>query len=369
MIKLARPYIAPAAIEEVVRVLQSGDLVQGIYVSRLEAALQTYLQVKHAIVVSSGTAALHLSLMALDIAPGDEVIVPAFTFPATANVVELLGAKPVFVDIGLDDFCMDCSRLEKAITSRTRLILPVHEFGQSADMDALCATAGRQDLQVVEDAACALGAEFRNTKVGTFGTVGCFSFHPRKAITTGEGGAVVTNQDGLAERIRALRNHGIVVQDGKPSFMYAGLNYRMTDFQAALGLCQLTEIDTLIEERIRIAARYDEKLSGLPCVKTPSRCADRKAVYQTYHILTEDSADRDQWIRSLRAAGVETNLGAHALNCLPYYQQKYGYHNDDFPNAVRAFRQGMALPMGHHVRDHEVDWISDQIKMCWTPKV
>jgi perosamine synthetase len=368
MIKLAQPYIPQAAIDEVCGVLRSGDLVQGTYVSRMEAALRDYLQVKHALVVSSGTAALHLSLMALGIAPGDEVIVPAFTFPATANVVELLGAKPVFVDITLEDYCIDPSRIDNAITPRTRAIMPVHEFGQPSDLDALCATAGKYNLPIVEDAACALGAEFHNKKVGRFGAFGCFSFHPRKTITTGEGGAVVTDQDELADRIRALRNHGIVVQNGKPEFVYAGLNYRMTDFQAALGLSQLSEIENLIDGRIRIAAGYDEHLSGLPHLKTPARFAHRKAVYQTYHLLINGAMDRDEVIRSLRAAGIESNFGAHALNCLPYYRQKYGYRQEDFPNAVQAFRGGLAVPMGHHLRQDQVDWISDQIKSCWARK-
>lgn len=209
MIRLTRPYIPDEAIEKCIEVLRSGNLVQGLYAEKFEQAISDYLDVKHAMVVSSGTAALHLSLIALGIGPGDEVIVPAFSFPATANVVELVGAKPVFVDIKLDDFCIDASFIESVITNNTKAIIPVHEFGMPANMKPVLKLAEKYKLFIIEDAACALGAEYENRKAGAFGNLGCFSFHPRKAITTGEGGVVVTNDISLAEKIRAIRNHGI----------------------------------------------------------------------------------------------------------------------------------------------------------------
>lgn len=361
MIKLAQPQIPEQAIEDAVAVLRSGNLVQGKYVEAFERALQAYLGVRHVIVVSSGTAALHLSLMALGIGPGDEVIVPAFTFPATANVVELCGARPVFVDISLDDYCMDVSRLKGALTAKTKAMIPVHEFGQSVDMDGICRFAEENKLLLIEDAACALGTMFRGKKAGTFGKTGCLSFHPRKTITTGEGGAAVTDDDEAAARIRAMRNHGIAIHNGKTDFIYAGLNYRMTDFQAALGSAQLSDIENLIAARVGVAERYNRRLAESSRIRTPFAYADRKHVYQTYHVLLDDHIDRDGVIASLRKDGIETNIGAQAMNCLAYYREKYCLDESDYPNASKAFRQGLALPNGSHISDKDVDFITDRL--------
>jgi len=361
MIKLAKPYILERAIDKATEVIRSGNLVQGKYVEEFENALCNYLNVKNAVVVSSGTAALHLALLVLDIKKGDEVIVPAFTFPATANVVEIVGAKPIFVDINLSDFCIDTSKIEEKITSRTKAIIPVHEFGQAAKMDDIMNIARKYNLKIVEDAACALGAEFENKKVGTFGELGCFSFHPRKAITTGEGGVIVTNNDKLAEKLKILRNHGISYKDGKVDFIAAGLNYRMTDFQAALGLIQLAEIDNIIEQRIRIANLYDDKLSSNNKIKIPFKYKNRKAIYQTYHIIISDKINRDKLIKKLKENGIETNLGAQALPCLTYYKNKYNLRKNDFPNALKAYKKGLALPIGEHVKVKVVSLVCENL--------
>ena len=362
MIKLSKPYITEEAIDNVTEVLRSGNLVQGEYVERLENALKEYLEVKHAILVSSGTAALHLSVIALGIKDGDEVIVPAFTFPATANIVEQVGAKPILVDIALDDFCIDTSQIEPLITDNTKAIIPVHEFGQSADLEPIMLLARKYGIEVIEDAACALGTENNGQKIGTLGKLGCFSLHPRKAITTGEGGVVVTNDDELAGKIKSLRNHGIKVHNGKYDFVYAGFNYRMTNFQAALGLPQLLEIEEIIEKRIRMAERYDKELHNIAEIKTPVRFKNRKAVYQTYHIIVDGEIDRDKLIRSLKDEGIETNLGAQALNCLSYYKSKYNYKEIDFPNSAKAFKQGLALPLGIHLNLNEILNICEKLR-------
>ena len=349
MIKLAKPHIPDKAIEKVVEVLKSGNLVQGKYVREFESALCDYLNVKNAIVVSSGTAALHLALLALGIKKGDEVIVPAFTFPATANAVELVGAKPIFVDINLSDFCLDTSEIKGIITKRTKAIIPVHEFGQAAKMDDIVKIAKQYNLKIIEDAACALGAEFKNQKVGTFGEFGCFSFHPRKAITTGEGGVVVTGDDGIAQKLKVLRNHGISCKDGKVDFIAAGLNYRMTDFQAALGIGQLEEIDSIIIQRIETANKYNNKLKEITWIEIPYVYENRKMIYQTYHAVLDDDKDRDELVDYLKSKDIETNLGAQALPCLTYYKAKYKLNESDFPNAVKAYRKGLALPMGNQI--------------------
>jgi len=362
MIRLAKPSIPEEAIEKVVEVLRSGDLVQGRYVEAFEASLQEYLDVKHAVVVSSGTAALHLSLLASGVGENDEVIVPAFTFPATANVVELVGARPVLVDISLDDFCIDASKIETAITPKTKAIISVHEFGQAAEMDKILQVSNQFGLEIIEDAACALGTEFDKQKVGTFGRVGCFSFHPRKAITTGEGGVVVTNDDELAQKMRSLRNHGICYSNGKQDFRYAGLNYRMADFQAALGLYQIKEIEELNKKRITLAKEYDEKLADMSWIKTPATFNNRTAIYQTYHVVVDDRIDREDLIGYLKDNAIETNLGAQALNCLHYYRRKYSFKDMDFANADTAFKQGLALPIGNHLESDDFLWIVKRLK-------
>jgi dTDP-4-amino-4,6-dideoxygalactose transaminase len=361
-IRLVKPDIPEEALRSVVDVIKSGHLVQGEYVKKFERALQDYLGARNVILVSSGTAALHLSLMALGLQKDDEVIVPTFTFPATANVVEVVGGKPVLVDVKLDDFCIDVARIEKAITRKTKAIMPVHEFGQPAEMGRIMEIAKKHRLDVIEDAACALGAEFNRKKVGTFGRVGCFSLHPRKMITTGEGGILVTDDDVLAERVRSLRNHGLSASGRGFDLTYAGLNYRMTDFQAALGLSQLSDIDRFTQAREQVVQMYQERLSGIGWIKTPRTFEKKRSIYQTYHLLLEESIDRDRLITSLKEEGIETNLGAYALNCLSYYQRKYGYDGREYPNAVRAYRKGLAVPIGAHVNKEEIDYIVGALK-------
>jgi perosamine synthetase len=244
MIRLTIPSIEEEDLQAVEDVLKTGFLVQGENVAGFEKSLAEYLKADHAIAVSNGTAALHLSLLSLDVGPGDIVLVTAYSFTATANVIELCGAEPVFVDIQPDTFNMDpdCLRAElnrlmalKETRKRVKAILPVHAFGLMADMGRILAEAGKYGLPVIEDAACALGACLEDKPAGTWGTLGCFSFHPRKAITTGEGGVINTNDPILAKKLRALRNHGLDPDSPTPDFILPGLNYRMTEFQAALG--------------------------------------------------------------------------------------------------------------------------------------
>jgi perosamine synthetase len=361
MIRLAKPYITETTIEKVAEVLRSGNLVQGQYVREFEAALEKYLGVEHAIVVSSGTAALHLSLLATGIGPGDEVIVPAFTFPATVNVVEIVGAIPVLVDITLEDYCIDVTKIEEVITPKTKAIIPVHEFGQSADIAPILNVARKYKLKIIEDAACALGTEYNNKKAGTFGDLGCFSFHPRKAITTGEGGAIVTESHELAEKIRSLRNHGISSTNGKIDFEYAGLNYRITDFQAILGSSQLSDMDYLISQRMETAKIYDDSLRGIDWIDTPERIDGRKHVYQTYHVMVDEGIDRDKLIESLKTNGVETNIGAYALHMIGYYQNKYDYTDVSYIQTKNSYLHGLALPLGQHISQKNGKLISNTL--------
>lgn len=363
MIKLAKPHITEEAIEKVAEVLRSGNLVQGKYVKQFEQGLEKYLNVKHAVVVSSGTAALHLSMLALGVGPGDEVIVPAFTYPATANVVEIVGATPILVDITLDDFCIDVSKIEESITDKTKAIIPVHEFGQAADMDPIMAIAKQYNLKIVEDAACALGTEFNNKKTGTFGDLGCFSFHPRKAITTGEGGVIVTNNDELAVKVKSLRNHGIQIIDGKMDFSAAGLNYRMTDFQGVLGLEQLKYLEDDIKHRIELANEYNQQLANIEWIRTPALFQNRRMVYQTYHILVDEKIDRDALMAHLKENKIEVNYGAQALNCVRFYREKYGLTSENNSKATKAFSKGIALPIGTHIDKICINGICRSLKI------
>jgi len=362
MIRLAKPNIDERSIARVAEVLRSGNLVQGENVSAFENELENYLRIKHVIVVSSGTAALHLSLLSLGIGAGDEVIVPSFTFPATVNTVELVGATPRFVDISLNDFCIDVTKIEKAINNRTRAIMPVHEFGYPAAMGQISAIAKEHDLKIIEDAACALGSEYRGGKVGTFGNAGCFSFHPRKAITTGEGGAIATNDSRIASHVKALRNHGLQYKSGKSFFEYAGFNYRMTDFQAVLGISQLIDYESQIQERINLADFYNRHLEDVSWIKTPSVLSGNKMIYQTYHIMVNNNIDRENLIQYLYDRKIETNFGAHTVPLQEYYNDKYGFIMQDNLNAYYAGARGLALPIGPHISTNECLLVIDALK-------
>jgi perosamine synthetase len=261
---LAKPDIREEDIALVNEVLRSGMLVQGVYVEKLEEAFALFHNVKHAIAVSNGTATLHLALHVLGIGPGDEVIVPAFSYVATANVVELVGATCVFADIEERTFNIDVRRIEEKITPRTKAIIPVHEFGLACDIEAVCALAAKHNLHVIEDAACALGAAQNGKPVGSFGIMGSFSLHPRKSITSGEGGLLLTNDDHIAARLRQLRNHGIRMENAQMNFVDAGFNYRMTDFQAALAWSQFQRLEGNIKMHwlIFTLMRFSIRISG-----------------------------------------------------------------------------------------------------------
>lgn len=358
-IPLMSPSISEQDIEAVAEVLRSGMLVQGENVAALERCVADYLQVKNAVAVSNGTATLHLALIVLGIGAGDEVIVPAFSYIATANVIEVVGAKPVFVDVERTTFNIAVSQMEQAITPRTRAILPVHQFGLACDISELMKLARKHDLFVIEDAACALGATAGERCVGTFGDVGSFSLHPRKAITSGEGGLLTTEDDGLAEQFRCLRNHGIKMRDGKMDFIAAGLNYRMTDFQAALVRPQFENLDEIIARREALTNVYFELLKNEERISLPSSAPDRRHTWQTFHILVDEYIDRDELIVKLKEHGIGTNLGAQCIPYQTYYLEKYGLDCEkDFPNALLAFKQGLALPLYPKLSRDDIQRIS-----------
>lgn len=354
MLRLCQPQISDTAIASVVEVLRSGLLVHGAQGQAFEAELAIYLGVEHAVLVSSGTAALHLALMALDIGPGDAVLVPDFTFPATANVVRQLGARLVLVDVDPSTYTLDLVALERQLQSWTgpeqlRVVMPVHEFGSPVAMTALMTLAQRHQLQVVEDAACALGADYQGRRLGTWGELGCFSFHPRKTLTTGEGGLICTADSALAERLRALRSHGMVRQDGQVRFAEVGLNYRLTDLQAALGRHQLPYLNGWITRRRELAALYRHELAGLEAqglLRLPLDLPGHS--YQTFMIVLAEQFDRMRVIQHLAAANIEANLGAQSLTSLGLYGD-----TSVVSTGPSLFLQGLAVPL--HESMHKTD--------------
>ena len=387
MIPIARTSLTEAEIKSVLEPLRSGWLVQGPKVREFEEKWSTFTGAKHSVAVSSCTTALHLSLAALGFGAGDEAIVPAFTWISTANVVEHLGGKVVFCDIDLKTFNIDPDQIESKITSRTRAVLPVHLFGLAADMDPILEIARKHNLWVVEDAACGFGAKYHGKHVGTFGNTGCFSFHPRKAITTGEGGMVTTQDDALTEKMRRMRDHGAGLSDlqrhhgARPYLLSdhpeAGYNYRMTDLQAALGGAQMFRAEKIVKERQRLAARYDEALSGLSWLHGPAKVSGYEHGYQSYPCLFQPEEIRSQkipmirekrneWMDRLFQAGISTRPATHAVHMLSFYRQKYGLKPQDFPNAWAANDCSVSLPLFHGLSDTEQDYVIDRILAAMT---
>ena len=283
-IPLMKPNITEEDIEEVTRVLRSGMLIQGKEVEALEMNFRMFNKIQHAVALSNGTATLHLALLALGIGKDDEVIIPAFSYIATANVVELVGATPIFVDINIDTFNIDTTKIEQAITHRTKAIIPVHEFGLAVDMAPIIKLAKAHKLYIIEDAACALGATDNGQYAGTFGDAGSFSLHPRKAITSGEGGMLVTNNESLAAKFRVLRNHGIEMINGKMEFIEAGFNYRMTDFQAALVNSQFKRMYAGLQHKQQLAEIYFKEITS-SLIKLPVVPEGKTHSWQTFHVF------------------------------------------------------------------------------------
>jgi perosamine synthetase len=343
-IRLARPDVGDeelAAIEEVVR---SGQLTMGAKVAEFETAIARAVGTAHAAVVSSGTAALHLALLALEIGPGDEVIVPAYTFPATANAVELCGARAVLVDIDSDTFVVDPAAVAAAVTPRTRAVMAVHLFGRPVEWEAL-QTAVPQDVVLFEDAAGALGARYRGTPCGALGVAACLSFHPRKIVTTGEGGAVTTDEAELDAAVRRLRHHGWATLGDMPA---PGFNYRLPDLLCAIGTPQLARLEGLLAARERVAGWYTERLEHI--VLTPSAAEGDRHGWQAYVVQLDR---RDEALAALRDAGIEAQIGTWAVHRLaPYRAQGV------FPGADRAFERALALPFSTTTTEEEVERVA-----------
>ena len=345
-IRLARPDVGEAELAAVAEVLASGQLTMGPRVDAFERAVANAVGTAHAVAVSSGTAALHLSMLAIGIGEGDEVVVPAYTFPATANAVELCAAHAVLVDVDPETFLMRPELVGDALTSRTRAVLAVHLFGRPVEWEEL-QTVVPQEVVLVEDAAGALGARYRDTPCGALGLLACLSFHPRKIVTTGEGGAVTTDEAELAEAVRRFRHHGITA-DGAVDIEQPGPNYRLPDVLCALGIPQLERLEALLAARERVAGWYTERLEHL--VATPCAGEGDRHGWQAYVVRLDR---RDEAMAGLRAEGIETQIGTYALHRLSAYRDR-----GSFPGAVAAFERALALPFASTMTEEQVDRVA-----------
>ncbi|MCL0096240.1 DegT/DnrJ/EryC1/StrS aminotransferase family protein [Thermodesulfovibrionales bacterium] len=349
-IPLAKPSFDEREVEAVRRVLAGGWVIQGPEVEVFENTIAQMHQARHCVVVSSGTAALHICYLVLGIGSGDAVFIPSFAWPSAANMAMTVGARPVLVDVFPDTYNIDPAdlqlRIQECIEQKwatPRAVVPVHEFGLAADMDAILQIAKEYDMEVIEDAACAFGAKYGNRFVATIGGMGIFSFHPRKAITTGEGGAIVTNDDKLAEKCRLWRNHGQTMINGKRDFLLPGLNYRMTEIQAAIGRVQLEKFPEVLAKRRQIADGYLAHLADFPVINLP---ADRpEHTWQTFMVCLSEHLDRGKVIDELALQGVAAGPGSISAHCLKVYQDRFGYVDSALPVSYGLHERGLALPV------------------------
>lgn len=354
MIPVAEPLLGEKELEYVIDCVKSGWISSmGKYVNEFEGKFSKYCNSKHGVAVANGTVALHLALAALGIGKGDEVIIPDLTFVATANAVLYTGAKPVFVDIDKETWCIDAEKIKAKVNKKTKAIIPVHLYGHPCDMDPIMELAEDKDIQVIEDAAEAHGAEYKGKKVGSIGHVGCFSFYGNKIITTGEGGICLTNDGALAERMRFLKDHGMS-KEKRYWHTEVAFNYRMTNIQAAIGVAQLEKIDKVIEIKRKNAALYNSLLKDVKGVVLPAEKKWAKNVYWMYSILVDK---RDELMKKLEKNGIDSRPFFYPIHIMPPYRT-----NEDFPFTDEISRKGINLPSSPKLTEDEIKKVVKVIK-------
>ena len=388
-IPITKPVFDDAEKKNIIKPLDSGWVVQGKFVAEFEKLFTLFTRAKYAFAVTSCTTALHLALAALKIKPGDKVIVPSFTFVATVNAVEYTGAEPVFCDIDLKTFNIDVDQLEEILMKdkghKIKAVIPVHLFGLCAEMDKIVKIAGKYHLKIVEDAACALGSKIGNIHAGVFGDAGCFSFHPRKVITTGEGGMVITNNPALAQKLTSLRDHGASKTDLQrhtdkggsllPDYDLLGYNYRMTDLQGALGVCQMAKAKAIINKRRIRAGKYNQVLKEERNLITPWVPDNYTHTYQSYVCLFTNGESRENIMSytpgkinelnkirnrimfALEDKGIAVRQGTHAVHTLGYYKNKYGLRFQDCFASYIADRLSLTLPLYADMTEQEFNYV------------
>ena len=374
-IPIALPSLGEEEWQAVKEPILSGWLTQGPKVAQFEKDFAKLHNVDHALAVTSCTTGLHLALVALGIGPGDEVIVPAFTWVATANVVLYCGATPVFCDVDTATFNIKVSDIASKVTERTKAIIPVHLFGLCADIDAI-REAVPSYVKILEDAACAAGASYKGRFAGSLGDMAAFSFHPRKSITTGEGGMFTTNNIDFYTTSEIMRNHGAEISEEVrhnsakpyllPDFNKLGFNYRMSDLQAAVGLVQLEKLNSFIQERQHWADYYTESLKSIPWLKpqTVSKDITQHAwqAYVCYVDPEEAPLPRNEIMDLLQTKGISTRPGTHAVHMLNYYKEKYSIQPEDFPGAKSCDENTMAIPLHNKMTKEDFDYIIEALK-------
>jgi dTDP-4-amino-4,6-dideoxygalactose transaminase len=368
-IAIALPMTGEEEWQAVKEPLMSGWITQGPKVAAFEKLFAELHSSQKALAVTSCTTGLHLALASMGVGPGDEVIVPAFTWVSTANVVLYCGATPVFVDVSRETFNMDPEQVAEKVTDRSKAIIPVHLFGLCADIDAIRAVIPSH-VKILEDAACAAGAKYKEGFAGTLGDAAAFSFHPRKSITTGEGGMVTTNDEALAERMNQMRNHGATMSEEQrhhgpkpyvlPDFNLLGFNYRMTDLQGAVGLVQLPKLTGFISERAKWAQFYREQLSDIDWLRLPEEPENGRHGWQSFVTYVDPEKapmSRNEMMELLQEKGVSTRPGTHAVHMLGLYKEKYAIAEDDFPGARDCNNYTMAIPLHNRMTEEDYHYV------------
>lgn len=359
-IKLIEPVVGEEEINEVNKVLRSGWLTEGRKTKEFEAEVKKYVGVNYAFATTSCTAALELALKTLEIGPGDEVIVPDFTHPSTGNVVSWVGAAPVLVDVDLSSYNVEPAEIEKAITKKTKCIMPVSWGGNPLDMAPLIEIKEKYGLPIVEDAACSLGAEYNGKRTGTLADITCFSFHPRKVITTGEGGMVVTNNSAFAEKLEGLKKFGMKTKNGKITFVGPGINSKLSDVLSAIGLVQMKKIDAIINKRLELAHGYNKLLVDTKFIKLPEKRVNTKHIYQTYAVYIEKDGVRDKIIEDLQKENIETQIGTYALHMQPSYEKVKRIGK--LEKAEKLYSNLLTLPMCHSMTKEEQEYVVSKVE-------
>lgn len=368
------PLIEQSEIDEAVASLKSGWIGAGPKVHKFEEMFKEYKSAGYAIALNSCTASLHLSMLAVDLKPGDEVIVPSMTFAATANAVIHAGGRPVFADCEKETMNIDPFDIERKITNKTKAIIPVHFAGRPCDMDAIMPIAKKRSLKVIEDCAHAIESEYHGKKSGTFGDIGCFSFYVTKNIVTGEGGMAITGNRDYADKIKILGLHGMSKDAWKRfsdegykhyQVVYCGYKYNMTDMQAAIGIHQLPRIDKYWRRRGEIWDKYNNAFKDLP-VFTPTAAENNcRHAYHLYTLLFDIGRlriTRDQFLDEMTRRNIGVGVHYIALHLHPYYQKTYGYKRGDFPNAEWISDRTVSLPLSAKLTDNDIEDVINATK-------